>query len=104
MLALGLTQVLGHIAGWIATGFGLAGAGALLPAGGILYLYGPYRFEGTSLAPSNEAFDASLRGRDERWGIRDAEALVGLGRERGLELVETIAMPANNHSLIFRRT
>ncbi|MEO8554259.1 MAG: DUF938 domain-containing protein [Kofleriaceae bacterium] len=67
----------------------------------VLYLYGPYRFGGAT-APSNEAFDRSLRARDPRWGVRDVDDLVALAAANGLALVETVAMPANNHSLIFR--
>jgi uncharacterized protein DUF938 len=67
----------------------------------VLYLYGPYRFGGAT-APSNEDFDRSLRARDPRWGVRDVDDLVALAEANGLALVETVAMPANNHSLIFR--
>ena len=41
----------------------------------LLYLYGPYRFDGTT-APSNEDFDRSLRSRDPRWGVRDVQILI----------------------------
>lgn len=91
-----------HIAPWTAALALLAGAAARLPAGGPLYLYGPYRFDGVT-APSNEAFDASLRARDPAWGVRDVRDLEAAAAAQGLALVETVAMPANNHSLIFRR-
>ena len=52
-----------------------AGAARVLPPGGLLYLYGPYRFHGQFTAPSNEAFDESLRARDPRWGVRDIRDL-----------------------------
>ena len=91
-----------HIAPWSASVALLAGAGRCLPPGGILYLYGPYRFGDTPLAPSNESFDASLKSRDPRWGLRDVSALTSLAAANGLSLIEAVAMPANNHSLIFR--
>lgn len=93
-----------HIAPW-ATALGLLrGAARLLPAGGLLYLYGPYRFAGQFTAPSNAAFDASLRARDPAWGVRDLEEEIApAAAAAGFELAELVAMPANNHSLLFRR-
>ena len=92
-----------HIAPWEAAVALFAGAGKLLAAGGLLYLYGPYRFDGTT-APSNEDFDRSLRSRDPRWGVRDVRELGATAAEHGLVMRGVVAMPANNHSLLFRRT
>ena len=89
-----------HIAPWQATLGLFAGAARVLPPGGLLYLYGPYRLAGEPLAPSNAAFDRSLRARDPRWGVRELDDLVAVAR--GLTLTAAIAMPANNHSLVFR--
>lgn len=91
-----------HIAPWSAALALFAGAGARLPPGGVLVLYGPYRIAGAT-APSNEAFDADLRGRDPAWGVRDLEALVAAAAPHGLTLDEAVALPANNHALVFRR-
>jgi hypothetical protein len=91
-----------HIAPWEATLGLFAGAAKLLAPGALLFLYGPYRFGGQFTAPSNEAFDQSLRSRDSRWGIRDVRDLEAAAT--GFVLRETIAMPANNHSLILRRS
>ncbi len=92
-----------HIAPWAACEGLIRGAGALLGPGGLLCLYGPYRREGRHTAPSNDAFDRSLRARDPDWGVRDLEAVAACAAERGLVLEETVAMPANNLSLILRR-
>lgn len=92
-----------HIAPWDATIGLMAGAGATLPEGGVLYLYGPFRENGAHTAPSNAAFDDSLRARNAAWGVRDIEAVAAAGRAHDLHLVERIAMPANNLSLIFHR-
>src|SRR4051812_26976071 len=62
-----------HISPWDATLSLMEGAAKLLPPGGVLVTYGPYRRGGRHTAPSNEAFDASLRARDPRWGVRDLE-------------------------------
>jgi SAM-dependent methyltransferase len=93
-----------HIAPWEAAIGLIAGAAHVLPAGGTLYLYGPYRREGRHTAPSNEAFDRDLRQRDPAWGVRDLEAVMSLAEDRGFGPPEIIDMPANNLSLIFKRT
>ncbi|MFT3692818.1 MAG: DUF938 domain-containing protein [Kofleriaceae bacterium] len=89
-----------HISPWEATLGLFAGAARTLAKGGLMMTYGPYRFDGVT-APSNEAFDQSLRSRDPRWGIRDVTALREAAHD--FELANTIAMPANNHCLIWRR-
>lgn len=92
-----------HISPWASTEGLMAAAGRLLPAGGLLYLYGPYRRPGQPTAPSNEAFDADLRARDPRWGLRDLAAVTKLAAANGLTLEAVVEMPANNLSLLFRR-
>ncbi|MXQ14139.1 DUF938 domain-containing protein [Microvirga makkahensis] len=92
-----------HISPWRATQGLMAGAGRVLPSGGVLFLYGAYKEKGAHTAPSNEAFDQGLRRRNPEWGIRNLEEVADLARAHGLELVERIAMPANNLSLVFRR-
>jgi SAM-dependent methyltransferase len=92
-----------HISPWAATEGLMAGAGRTLSRGGLLYLYGPYKIDGCHTAPSNEDFDASLRARNPLWGVRDLTDVVDLAKRHGLELAETVTMPANNLSVVFRR-
>ncbi|MDO7834693.1 DUF938 domain-containing protein [Sphingobium sp. HBC34] len=92
-----------HISSWDATLGLLKGAGQMLPPGGLLYLYGPYTRAGVETAPSNLAFDASLKARDPRWGLRRLEDVVAAADRQGLRLDRVIDMPANNLSLLFRR-
>jgi SAM-dependent methyltransferase len=92
-----------HIAPWAATEGLVRGAARILPAQGILYLYGPYRFGGRHTASSNEAFDADLRRRNPEWGVRDVEAVVDLATAHGFQSPMIEQMPANNVSLVFRR-
>ena len=92
-----------HIAPWAVAESLLRNAGRILPPGGILFLYGPYRIEGRHTAPSNEEFDASLRARNPAWGIRDLTDVTQLAVRHGFTLVETVAMPANNLSVVYRR-
>jgi SAM-dependent methyltransferase len=89
-----------HIAPWQAALGLFAGAARVLEPGALLYLYGPYRFAGAT-APSNEEFDRSLRARDPAWGVRDVDELRPAAI--GFTLEEIVPMPANNHSLVFRR-
>jgi hypothetical protein len=92
-----------HISPWEATEGLMRGAGRLLGAGQPLYLYGPYRRPGHALEPSNAAFDADLRLRDERWGLRDLDAVAACAEGNGLALERVVEMPANNLSVIFRK-
>jgi SAM-dependent methyltransferase len=91
-----------HISPWSATEALFAGAARVLPPGGLLYTYGPYRFHGSFTAPSNAAFDADLRARNPDWGVRDVDDLQAAATAAGYHLERTVSMPANNHSLIFR--
>ncbi|MFH7242477.1 MAG: DUF938 domain-containing protein [Spirulina sp.] len=90
-----------HIAPWEACLGLMAGAGRLLPQGGILYLYGPYKQGGQHTAPSNAAFDQSLQAQNPAWGVRDLETVVAVAESVGLSFLETVAMPANNLSVVF---
>jgi SAM-dependent methyltransferase len=92
-----------HISPWAACEGLIAGGARILPAGGVLYLYGPYRIDGRHTAPSNAEFDAYLRGQNAAWGIRDLGDVTALAARHSLTLAETVPMPANNLSVIFRR-
>lgn len=92
-----------HISPWEATLGLMRGASELLTPGSVLVTYGPYRIEGTPTAPSNEAFDASLKSRNPSWGLRDLEAVAEIASRNALDLEDTIPMPANNFSLLFRK-
>jgi SAM-dependent methyltransferase len=92
-----------HISPWAATEGLIAGAARTLPPGGMLFLYGPYKIDGRHTAPSNQDFDASLRARDPGWGIRDLADVADLAERHGFAPAETVKMPANNLSVIFRR-
>jgi SAM-dependent methyltransferase len=92
-----------HIAPWrVAEGL-FAGAARYLRADGRLFLYGPFKRGGKHTAPSNAAFDTSLRDRDPEWGVRDIADLEKLAAGAGLVLIEIAEMPANNLVLVFAR-
>ena len=92
-----------HISPWGATQGLMAGAARLLAPGAPLYLYGAYRQQGAPTAPSNEAFDLSLRSRNPSWGLRNLEGVVAEAGRHGLALESVVPMPANNLSVVFRR-
>jgi len=92
-----------HISPWDATIGLLRGAARLLPAGGPLFLYGPFRRPGETMAASNIAFDVNLRMRDSCWGIRNFDDVVGEAATVGFTVKCVVDMPANNLSLVFTR-
>jgi SAM-dependent methyltransferase len=91
-----------HIAPWSACLGLMAGAGRILPPGGVLYLYGPFKLGGQHTAPSNEIFDFSLRTQNPEWGVRDLNDVVGVAQAHNLSLIKTYEMPANNLSVVFQ--
>ncbi|MDP5103651.1 MAG: class I SAM-dependent methyltransferase [Erythrobacter sp.] len=93
-----------HISPWAATLGLFAGAAQILgsPAAPLI-LYGPYLEQGVETAPSNLEFDASLKARDPRWGLRHAEELDSLASQHGMTRSARHALPANNIMLIYRR-
>ena len=92
-----------HISPWEATLGLIKGAAAILPPGSPFYLYGPYKREGFEMAPSNRAFDRSLRSHDPAWGLRDLDAVAKTAQSFGFSVPVITEMPANNLSVAFRR-
>ena len=92
-----------HIAPWEACLGLLKNAGRILKPDGVLYLYGPFKVGDQHTAPSNAEFNISLRNRDARWGIRNLDDVAAIALSEGFQLAETVRMPANNLSVIFRR-
>jgi SAM-dependent methyltransferase len=92
-----------HIAPWAACLGLLRGAARTLAPGGLLYLYGPYKRDGQHTAPSNAAFDESLRARNPEWGVRDLADVSAEAAVAGFGTPGIIEMPANNLSVLFRR-
>lgn len=93
-----------HISPLEATEGLLAGAAALLAPGAPLILYGPYLEAAVATAPSNLEFDAWLKRRDPRFGLRSAEWLDARAAAHGFARTRRVAMPANNLTLVYRRS
>lgn len=92
-----------HIAPWAACLGLMAGAQRILPVGGLLYLYGPFKQDGKHTADSNVEFDRSLQAQNSEWGVRNLADVVAVAHSHNLSLLQTYPMPANNLSVIFQR-
>ena len=93
-----------HIVSWDLVQQLFTLAGANLPAGGVMVIYGPFNYHGQFTSESNQSFDAWLRQRDPSSGIRHQEDMMALAAQHGLTLMTDHAMPANNRTLVFRKT
>lgn len=93
-----------HISPWTACLGLLDGVSKRLGPGAPLCLYGPFKRNGAHTAPSNAAFDESLRARNADWGVRDLDEVALEAARRGLELDRVFEMPANNLTAVFRRS
>ncbi|AZB71904.1 DUF938 domain-containing protein [Synechococcus elongatus] len=91
-----------HISPWEATLGLFSGARQLLSPDGLIYLYGAYKRNGEHTAPSNEAFDASLKARNLSWGVRNLEDVIQVAEAEQFRLDRVIEMPSNNLSVCFR--
>lgn len=92
-----------HISPWTATEGLIQGAARCLPSGGKLALYGPYIRDGVATAPSNLAFDESLRRRNPAWGLRRLPEVTALAVANGFAGPEVTEMPANNLTVLFTK-
>jgi cyclopropane fatty-acyl-phospholipid synthase-like methyltransferase len=93
-----------HIMGWAEVRALFAALAKVVTADAVLAVYGPFNYDGRFTSPSNAAFDEWLKQRSARSGIRDFAAVDELARAIGFALVEDRAMPANNRTLVWRRT
>ena len=91
-----------HISPWSAT-LGLFNGAARAKTHTVV-TYGPYSVDGNFLAESNIAFDQSLRARNAAWGIRDVHHVARVAATCGFAHDETVAMPANNLMLVFKKS
>ncbi len=93
-----------HISPWTAASGLIEGAQRRLGPGGVLFFYGPFKQAGRHNAPSNAAFDRDLRARNPDWGVRDIDDVTALAAKCGFAHAASVAMPANNLSVIFRKS
>ena len=92
-----------HIIPWPEVGKMFKGIGKVLVPDGVFCLYGPFNYDGKYTSPSNAEFDAWLKARDPRSGVRNFQDLNRLAETSGLSLYRDHAMPANNRILIWKK-
>jgi len=92
-----------HISPWASALGLLEGAQRILTPGAPLVLYGPWLEAGVEAAPSNLAFDQSLKARNAEWGLRLVEDFAAEAATRDLILADRREMPSNNLMLRFDR-
>lgn len=81
-----------------------AAAGRMLPVGAPLVIYGPFIEAGVETTQSNLDFDASLKARNQAWGLRELAWIDELAAANGLQRTARHAMPANNLTLVYRKS
>ncbi len=92
-----------HIMSWPAVAQFFGALDAMLMPDATLVVYGPFNHDGAYTSDSNRVFDAWLRERDPRSGLRDFAAVDALAAAVGLQRAQDIAMPANNRCVVWRR-
>ena len=92
-----------HIAPWEVCPNMLSVMSRVLKPNAPFIVYGPFRVNGAHTAPSNVQFEQWLHSLDPRFGVRDREAVVREADVRGLDLEQSVEMPANNFCLVFRK-
>ncbi len=81
----------------------VSGAADVLNIGGTFILYGPFQ-EGEDTAPSNLAFDMSLKSRNPNWGVRNLDDVKHIFSVAGFTCQARIVMPKENRTLIFTKS
>ncbi|MEY4514838.1 MAG: hypothetical protein RLZZ450_6960, partial [Pseudomonadota bacterium] len=74
-----------------------------LRSAGVLFLYGPFKQNGGFTNADDAALDATLRGRNADWGLRDVEAVVALGTARNLLVEQAVDLPSGQLGIVFRK-
>ena len=92
-----------HIMSWPEVTALFAGIGTVLAPGGVLCVYGPFRYAGKYTSDSNRDFDRMLQERDPLSGIRDVEDITVLAGQYGVRMLSDHDLPANNRLLVFAK-
>jgi cyclopropane fatty-acyl-phospholipid synthase-like methyltransferase len=92
-----------HIMSWAEVTALFRGVGNVLAPGGVLCIYGPFRYAGRYTSDSNQEFDRMLQERDPQSGLRDIQAITPLAGQYGLRLDADHDLPANNRLLIYTK-
>ncbi|KIC28009.1 DUF938 domain-containing protein [Leisingera sp. ANG-S5] len=75
-------------------------AAAALAPGGRFVIYGPFMRGGNLISEGDRAFHATITAHDPETGYKDDAEVIRWLQAAGLELVQTVDMPANNLALV----
>ena len=92
-----------HIMSWAEVIALFRGVGDVLAPGGVLCIYGPFRYASRYTSDSNQEFDRMLKERDPQSGIRDLHEVTALALEYGLRFDADYDLPANNRLVVFTK-
>jgi SAM-dependent methyltransferase len=92
-----------HIMAWTEVCAMYRGIGGVLAPGGVMCVYGPFRYAGAYTSDSNREFDRTLQERDPSSGLRDVEALAALAAQYGMRIREDYDLPVYNRLLVFAK-
>ncbi|KAJ8736313.1 hypothetical protein PYW08_006969 [Mythimna loreyi] len=92
-----------HISPYACTVGLFENAGQFLKPDALMITYGPYCKDGVITPESNIQFDLSLKERNADYGLRDIADLIKLAETNNLSLIDTIEMPSNNKTLIWKK-
>ena len=92
-----------HIMSWPEVEHLFSKLPAVTTADACLAIYGPFNVGGHFTSDSNASFDRDLKMRGAHMGIRDAAAVDALAATAGFDLVEDVALPANNRLRYWKR-
>jgi cyclopropane fatty-acyl-phospholipid synthase-like methyltransferase len=77
--------------------------GKRLREGSLVFIYGPFNYDGEFSSDSNKIFDAHLKECNPKSGIRGFEDVQANMVKCGFKLLKDHEMPANNRLLVFER-
>lgn len=92
-----------HIMAWSEVCAMYRGIGGVLAPGGVMCVYGPFRYAGAYTSDSNREFDQTLKERDPSSGLRDVEAVAALAAQYGMRIREDYDLPVYNRLLVFAK-
>ena len=92
-----------HIMPWAFVPDFFTGTGKVLKDGGVLCIYGPFKYKGKFTSDSNKDFDGLLKSKNTESGIRDFEEVNKLALDQGFRLVSDYSMPANNQLIVWEK-
>jgi len=92
-----------HMTSWSVCEGLFDGARRHLRPSGVLMVFGPFKQNGGFTTLADAQVDAALRSKNPDWGLRDLEAVTGLGLARNLMVEQAVDMPGGQLAVVFRK-